>query len=432
MIKKKFIKSTIILLIGGFITKILGMVMKIILTRSITIETLSLYTLIMPTFMLLITISQLGFPVAVSKKVSENKTSSKNIVMASSLISIIVNILLILVVLLLAKPLSSILLQEDKAYYPIIACSLTLPFISISSILRGYFLGKQNTYPQVIANISEQVVRLSIIFFVLPKFLNNSPVYIVCFIILINIIGEIASIIIMMLFIPNKKTIRLNSLNPDLKDGKEILDIALPNTASRLIGNVGYFLEPIILTTALLAGGYSLSYIQIQYGILNGYVLPMLLLPSFFTAAISSSLLPVLSEKYSSNDIKGLYKYLKYAINMSLLIGVPVTILFMYMPEISLNVLYKTTSGYQYLRFLSPFFLLLYIQSNLNCFMQATDNSEVAMKITFKSALIKLVLIFILSSFKIGIYGLVISYAFNILYVTVSQGLFIYRFSTRK
>ena len=52
--KNKFIKSTVILLIGGFITKILGMVIKIVMSRMIGTEGLGLYMMILPTFSLAI------------------------------------------------------------------------------------------------------------------------------------------------------------------------------------------------------------------------------------------------------------------------------------------------------------------------------------------------------------------------------------------
>ena len=51
--KNKFIKSTLILVIGGFFTKVLGMTIKIVLTRLIGTEGIGLYSMIMPTFLLL-------------------------------------------------------------------------------------------------------------------------------------------------------------------------------------------------------------------------------------------------------------------------------------------------------------------------------------------------------------------------------------------
>ena len=46
----KFIMGTIILLTGGFFSKFLGFILKIIVTRMIGIEGVELYSLINPTF----------------------------------------------------------------------------------------------------------------------------------------------------------------------------------------------------------------------------------------------------------------------------------------------------------------------------------------------------------------------------------------------
>ena len=77
MKKSKFIKSTIILLIGGFLTKLLGMIIKIITTRLLGTEGIGIYSLLMPTFGLLIAVAQLGFPVAISKLVAEETKNNK-------------------------------------------------------------------------------------------------------------------------------------------------------------------------------------------------------------------------------------------------------------------------------------------------------------------------------------------------------------------
>ena len=77
--KNKFIKSTIILIIGGRITKILGMIIKIVLTRTIGTEGISEYMLVLPTFNLFITLCNLGVPIAITKLVSEKKNNSKKV-----------------------------------------------------------------------------------------------------------------------------------------------------------------------------------------------------------------------------------------------------------------------------------------------------------------------------------------------------------------
>ena len=43
MFREKIIQSTIILMIGGLLTKILGMVIKVVTTRLIGVEGMSIY-----------------------------------------------------------------------------------------------------------------------------------------------------------------------------------------------------------------------------------------------------------------------------------------------------------------------------------------------------------------------------------------------------
>ena len=170
--KSKFIRSTIILIIGGFITKILGMIIKIALTRAISTDGIGLYMLILPTFNLFITLCTLGLPTAISKLVSENKRKSKKIVLSIVPIVIIFNILLMLLLFLIAPFISKYLLKNTTTYYPLICIGFTLPFICISSIIKGYFFGKEKMFPHTLSNIIEQLVRLLLTLFYITNLLK--------------------------------------------------------------------------------------------------------------------------------------------------------------------------------------------------------------------------------------------------------------------
>lgn len=73
MRRNKFITSTLILMLGGAITRLLGFVIKIMYTRIIGEAGVSLYAIVMPTYSLLITIASLSLPIAISKMVAEHK-----------------------------------------------------------------------------------------------------------------------------------------------------------------------------------------------------------------------------------------------------------------------------------------------------------------------------------------------------------------------
>lgn len=425
--ENKFIQSTIILIIGGFISKILGMFIKIILTRVISIEGIGLYSLIMPTFNLFITLCSLGLPVAISKLVSERRRRGKKIVLSIIPLAIIFNLLLIIILFCIAPFLSEKLLHNRETYYPLISVGFTLPFICISSILKGYFFGKEMMFPTTLANIIEQLIRLFLTFTIVYHLKNYSLTYAVCGVVLINILSEGISIVVLILYLPKNKKISIRDFHYDKSVLKDLLDISLPTTGSRLIGSLSYFLEPIILTYTLDKVGYSSSFITREYGIINGYVYALLLLPSFFTLAISSSLLPVISNSYSRHD----YKYSKYkikqAIILSLVIGIPCTILFMFIPDFFLKLIYNTNEGVIYIKMIAPIFLLYYVQGPLTTAMQGMNKAKLAMMGTLYGAIIRTILLFVLSMFHIGMWGLLIASSVNIIFITIHHFYYVFK-----
>ncbi len=418
-IKSKFITTTLILLAGGFITKILGMIIKIVMTRLIGTNGIGLYMLIMPTFNLFITICQLGFPVAISKLVAEDKNNNKQIVFSSTIFSLFLNICLIVLIVILAPIISDKLLHNNDTYFSIIAISLTLPFISISSILRGYFFGKQKMFPHILSNCFEQVLRLIIIIVIIPYLVPKGIHIAVAGVILTNIISELASILILFFFVPKNFKITKKDLRYSKENMKDVLNISIPTTSSRIIGSIGYFFEPIILTSTLLMCGYSNDFIVTEYGIINGYVLQLLLLPSFFTMAISQALLPVVSKSYSNGNKSYTKQKIKQAIFFSLLIGIPATLLFLIFPEFFLKLIYNTKEGVKYIKFLAPICILHYIQSPISSSLQAMGKAKDAMYGTIIGMILRTSLLFILSSLKIGMWGLVIATGINIIFVTL-------------
>lgn len=417
--KDKFIISTLILMIGGLLTKILGMIIKITMTRIIGTEGIGLYMMILPTFSLFIALAQAGFPIALSKLIAEDTKNNKKLFFSLVPLSLIINLFLMLIIILIAKPLTYNFLHDDRCLLAIYAIALVIPFTTLSNMCRSYFYGKQKMLPHVISNLIEDITRLFLIIIGTNFFLKKGLKYAVCYIVLINIISEFVSIIILFLFLPKRFKLEKYDLLPSKLYIKDSLSISIPNTASRLIGSIGYFLEPIILTNSLLYMGYSNNYIINEYGIISGYVLPIILLPSFFTLAISQSLLPVVTKLYYKKDLVGVKRKIKQAIFFSLLIGIPSTILFMIFPKQFLSLIYKTTEGSSYMIFLAPFCLLEYIQAPLSFSLDAIGKSKINMKATLYGTFSRIILLFVLSLLNIGIWCLIISISINIVIVTL-------------
>ena len=148
--------------------------------------------------------------------------------------------------------------------------------------------------------------------------------------------------------------------------------------------------------------------------------------------AISNALLPVISNSYSKKN----YNYSKYkikqAIVLSLIIGVPATLLFMTIPEYFLNLIYNTNEGVTYIKMIAPVFILYYIQGPLTTSMQAMNMAKQAMIGTFIGSIIRITLLFFLSFLKIGLWSLIISSLANIIFITLQHAYYVVKALNKK
>ena len=417
MKKDTFKTSILILLIGGFLTKILSFFIRVFYTRIVGSEGINLYTIVTPTFSLFITLASFALPISISKLVSENTIRSKKIVFSAFIFILLFNALLILSVIMCAPFIAEVLLKQKEVTPLLYAMAFTLPFISITSILKGYFLGKLNVAPNTISNIFEQIARILFIFLGLPLLVKKSVLLGVIGYILFNIVTEIISIFTFYLFLPKKISFKKEDFTVDHQIIARVLKISIPSVSSRLIGNISFFLEPILLTHFLLLTGYSSSYILEEYASYNAYAIGLLTMPSFFIAAICQILIPEISKYHSQKNDEMVKRRLKQALFYSFFIGLSFSLLFFFFRDPLLQLIYKTNRGSEYIFALAPFFVLFYLEAPLSSALQALDQSKKTMQITFYGSILKLGVMVLFSLCRIGLYSLVISEILNIFFV---------------
>jgi len=275
--------------------------------------------------------------------------------------------------------------------------------------------------PHVISNVFEQIVRLIIIIIITPKLLNYGTDVAVAGLVIYNVISELLSIVILYFFLPKNFKLKKEEIKPDKDLLKDVMAISIPTTSSRLIGSIGYFFEPIILTQTLMYVGYTGDFITTEYGIVSGYAMQMLLMPSFFTMAISQALIPVISKGYANNKRSYVKSRIKQACLISFGIGLIITTIIFIFPEFLLNFFFNTNEGVNYLRILAPFFLIFYLEGPLTSSLQAMNKAKEAFKVSFSGIIFKSIILFVCCLFKIGMYPLIIANIFNIIYVTYNQ-----------
>lgn len=426
----KFLKGTIILLIAGLITRVLGFINRIVIARFIGEEGVGLYMMAFPTLILVITITQLGLPVAISKNVAEAEARGdhaeiKKILVVSLAATISLSLIFTPALILLAPYLAKTLFTDPRTYYPLLAIAPVVPVIAISSVLRGYFQGRQNMRPAAVSQTLEQVVRICLIAVMTKAFLPYGIEYAAAAAMISSVIGELVSLIYLMTAFKLKKKFKLRkNFFQYAQSGKQtfqdLMSIAIPTTGSRLIGSIAWFFEPIVVSHSLGLAGVAAVAATRQYGALTGFAMPLLLLPSFVTYSLATSLVPAISEANSKNNMKLIEYRLQQALKFSFLTGGLAVIILYVLADPLMELMYGSKNGSQFIRLMAPFFLLYYYQGPLQAVLQALNLARAAMINSLIGAVVKTAVIFLLASQPaFGINGAALGIIMGFVLVTV-------------
>lgn len=382
---------------SGFIIKILGLLNKIIITRYLGTEGMSLYILSFPTIFLFLNISTLNINNCISKIVSESSiskefspkqiiTSGFKIIFVSSLISIIIFIISL-------NPLVNILLKNKKLLFPLLSSIILIPLTGINDVLKGYYNGTKNIYKTSLASLLEQFARIGFVVIVLSLFINKGLIYATTLSIIALSFGELLSLIYLIIQIKKEKLIAFPSKDPT----KRILSFAIPSTSAKLIGNITYFLEPIIYTNILVHLNYNYELIQINYTIINAYTIPLLTSASFISIALATTIIPNISENYISKNFNLINYYIKKTLMFSLIPGVLISILFFTYPNEYMNLIYNTSEGISFIKPYVFFFLLYYLQMPFSSILHSIGKNKIQFIISSFFSILKIILIIVLS-----------------------------------
>ena len=385
--KRKLINSFIILSASSAISKIFSILNRMLLSRLLPLEAMSLYLVIMPTLSLCLTLGQVGIPSAVFRLILHPKYKNYKVIITAIILSFFSVIVICGTLFILSPFIAHSLLKNDYTLYPILSFLIFIPLIAISGIIKNYYLAKGHVYVIAKSQIVEETSRLLFTYLFLETPLSSSLPFLVTIAYLSMSFGELMSIIYLLLLSRKRYSFTpLKNINKQNLIMKDLLNISLPLTGSRLYHCFINFLEPILLIHVLTRLGLTQNFIQNQYAILSGYVVSMLVTPTFFCTIIYRLYLPIATDD--------LYYH------KSFLIGLPFTLIFYFFPKRSLMILYNTTSGYQQLKYMSFPFLLFYLQTPLSTILQAKNKNKVMFIISMIECTLEIILTYTLSHYR--------------------------------
>ena len=386
MKKNSFIYSTIVLIIANFLARFLGFIYKVLLSRFLGSEGIGLYHLVFHAFLVIITITSSGIPVAVSKIVAQKMSlkdykSCKNTLRISLILGFTISIFLCILTLKNHDILIKYIIKSNKLERSLIALIPAIPIVTLSSIFRSYYYGIKKVMPSANAQIVEQFLRvifvISLLYIWDPQDLKISVMIATLGI----TVGEIGGLILLILSLKSnniyfsnfssnkshsssykkitshKKRKLQMSLDSNFTASAsllwKIIAISFPITIARLVSVLMQSANMFLVPQRLQVSGYSLEQSVTAFGEVVGMSMPLLFLPFIVTSAFVVNLIPNISSenvlmKSTNIELKSLL-----ALRVTLLISIPIAFIFFFFGAPICGFLYNKPSVGLYLKYLS-------------------------------------------------------------------------------
>lgn len=203
MKKQSLVKGAFVLTVAAFITRILIFTNTIIQSRLLGPEGIGLKKMVMPFMGLMMTLTTLGLPVAISKLVAEaevqgNGRKVKKILLVALTLTGSLSIAVVMLSILSGKVFSSYFLTDPRSYYSFMALIPMIPLGAVSGVLKGYFRGMQTMNPLALSQVIEQIVRIGFTFVLVQLLLPYGLEYAAAGTVISSVVGEAFSLLFLM------------------------------------------------------------------------------------------------------------------------------------------------------------------------------------------------------------------------------------------
>ncbi|WP_378955314.1 polysaccharide biosynthesis C-terminal domain-containing protein [Pelosinus sp. sgz500959] len=337
MSKNTFLEGALILTFAGVIVKIIGSVNRILLSRLLGGEGIGLYQMAYPIYLLALSISSAGIPVAISiivaEKVALSDFRGANHVFKISLALLSFTGIIFTFLLYFGAEwlIGQHFLRDARAYYAIVALAPAILFVTILSSYRGYFQGLQMMSPTAISQIFEQFVRVVTMIFLAYYLLPFGLEYAAAGASFGAVPGALIGLLVLIYFYWIKCVdLKMKIMNQapmkqetSFKIMSRIIKLALPVSLANIMLPVVASIDLFIVPTRLEAAGYSVAQATELFGYLTGMAVALVNLPTILTSSLAASLVPAVSEAFTLKNDQRIYRRVAMAMRIANLITIP-------------------------------------------------------------------------------------------------------------
>ena len=423
--RKSFISSAIILIVAGFIARLIGFVYRIYLSNLIGAEGMGLFQLVVPVYTAAVLTITAGISIAVSKMVAEqqarnNTANSGRITSCAMALVVTAGTLVSLFIFLNINVISTKILGDARTYKALLLMVPCIPVVVAAAALKGYFYGLQKVMPTAFSQVAEQLVKIAFVLLLTGGISEKGVEYACAVATLSAALGEVVNVLVLAVvyMCKRRRVFRENHTSRLMRKRSivaELLKISVPVSTNRLIVSLLSAAEYIMIPAMLVSGGLDYKSSMEVFGRLTGMALPLVMFPSLVTNSLATTLVPAISESISVKNYKAVNYKISKSIQTTLILGMIFAAMLISYPSEIGSLIYKYEDIGSLLYMLSFSCIFIYLQQTLTGVLNGLGKQGVLLRDTVIGSAIRIAVVyFLMSVYGIRIYVLSLTVSFII------------------
>lgn len=425
--KKTLLINGLIIVITSFLFNTAGISFRVFVAHKIGAEGMGLFQLITSVYIMAAAFVVSGLNVAVTRLTAElhaRRTPGMPglLLKKSFLFSILLSLLGFAALFFGAEHICTQFLHDERGILALKILSLCLPFVGISSCIKGYFYARSSVIRPTLSQALELIVQIFIIYHIIDNYAIRGLEYACAAIVLATSLAEVASCLYLYMLYrfeckgsPAKRNSAVHR-----RIFRDLLVISLPLSVSSLIGSGLRTVENMMIPLGLTKFGYTEKLALEKYGMIQGMVMPILFFPASILTAFSTLLIPEIAEANALHHRRRIHYAVSRVLQLTAVFSIFVAgILMIFADQLALAIYDDFEIG-QLIFVLAPLIPLMYMDIVVDAMLKGLNEQNSTLKYNMIDSVFRILLISLFIS-REGVTGYILMlYASNFLDITLS------------
>ncbi len=397
---KSLVLNTVLLTASSFVMRFVGMAFQVYLTKKLGASGIGLFQLILSIYTLFTTLAISGIRFATTRLLSEKlgehpECDISSVIRKCLMYAFIAGSVSFLLLSVFAESIAVSWIKDSRAFLSLRVLALSLPFLSMSSVLSGYFTAVGRVIKSAVSQFAEQLARI-ITVLIFYTFHASADIAVSCAVIMAGgALGDVVSFTMQYIFYHFDKkrfTKKYTHRGVTLRLFRIAFPLALSSYARTALSTLQQLLVPRGFEKHGASGDQALA----DYGMIQGMALPIIMFPSALVYSLAEVIVPFLTDAQVNGDKKRTAALADRALLICFMFAAIVSsVIFRYSSELS-RLLYDNDLAAKFIRIFALLVPVMYLDSITDGILRGLGKQMYCMWVNIGDSVTSVILVYFL------------------------------------